>query len=41
MYFVYRFIDKSKSVIYVGTSKQALQQRFKDIFLCRMSVIKG
>ena len=28
MYFVYRFVDKTGSVIYVGKSKQDLQQRF-------------
>lgn len=29
MYYVYRFLDKSKNIIYVGKSKQELEQRFK------------
>lgn len=29
MYYVYRFLDKSKNVIYVGKSKQDLEQRFR------------
>lgn len=29
MYYVYRFIDKKKNIIYVGKSKQDLEQRFK------------
>lgn len=29
MFYVYRFLDKSKNVIYVGKSKQELEQRFK------------
>ncbi len=28
MYYVYRFIDKKKNIIYVGKSKQKLEQRF-------------
>lgn len=29
MYFVYRFLDKKKNIIYVGKSKQNLEARFK------------
>lgn len=29
MYYVYRFLDKSKNIIYVGKSKQELERRFK------------
>lgn len=29
MYYVYRFLDKSKNIIYVGKSKQELEQRLK------------
>lgn len=29
MYYVYRFLDKSKNIIYIGKSKQELEQRFK------------
>lgn len=29
MYYIYRFIDKSKNIIYVGKSKQELEQRFR------------
>lgn len=29
MFYVYRFLDKSKNIIYVGKSKQELEQRFK------------
>lgn len=29
MYYVYRFLDKAKNVIYVGKSKQDLEQRFR------------
>lgn len=29
MYYVYRFLDKKKNVIYVGKSKQDLEQRFR------------
>ncbi len=29
MYYVYRFLDKSKNIIYVGKSKQDLEQRFR------------
>ena len=28
MYYVYRFLDKSKNIIYVGKSKQELEKRF-------------
>ena len=27
MYYVYRFVDKKKNIIYVGKSKQELEQR--------------
>ncbi len=29
MYYIYRFIDKKKNIIYVGKSKQELEQRFR------------
>lgn len=29
MYYVYRFLDQQNNVVYVGKSKQALEQRFK------------
>lgn len=29
MYYVYRFLDKKKNIIYVGKSKQDLEQRFR------------
>ena len=29
MYYVYRFLDKAKNIIYVGKSKQELEQRFR------------
>ena len=29
MYYVYRFLDKAKNVIYVGKSKQDIEQRFR------------
>lgn len=29
MYYVYRFLDKEKNIIYVGKSKQELEQRFR------------
>ena len=30
MYYVYRFLDKSKNIIYVGKSKQDLERRYKN-----------
>ena len=29
MYYVYRFLDKKKNIIYVGKSKQELELRFR------------